>query len=265
MKRKGGLGWIPEALTRGARTQEEGFWRDLPLAGLVIYDIGAFHGILTLFFASRAAQVIAYEPNQINHGRLIENIRLNNLTNIQVRQCGVGEQSGSGMLQYSTVMLGAGTLDQSAIAPIAQPVRITTLDEDIAVHSLPAPDLIKIDIEGWELAALQGAAGTLATHRPALFLEMHGGTMREKRSKTAAILAFLRAAGYHDILHVESGEAVTAGNENMAAEGHLYCQYTASRSIHALPTPHPLYRRPNRNHNSQPARAPQCAFAGTHV
>jgi FkbM family methyltransferase len=50
MRRKGGLGWIPAGI---AQTKEEIFWRGLPLHGLVIYDVGAFHGILTLFFAAR--------------------------------------------------------------------------------------------------------------------------------------------------------------------------------------------------------------------
>src|SRR5580704_17203984 len=54
MRRKGGLGWIPAGI---AQTKEEIFWRGLPLAGLVIYDVGAFHGILTLFFAARCKQV----------------------------------------------------------------------------------------------------------------------------------------------------------------------------------------------------------------
>src|SRR3984885_7478187 len=92
MKRKGGLGWTPAWLSRGAQTSEETseemFWRGQALGGLVIYDVGAFHGLLTMFFASQGAQVIAYEPNEANYARLIENIRLNHLTNVQLRKLG---------------------------------------------------------------------------------------------------------------------------------------------------------------------------------
>jgi FkbM family methyltransferase len=228
MRRRGGLGWIPV----GAQTKEEMFWRDLPLAGLVVYDVGAFHGILTLFFASRCSQVVSYEPNEINHARLVENIRLNNLTNVRVRKLGVGSQPGSGTLRYSPEMAGGGTLDPNASGLFSQAIQITTLDYDIAASALPAPDLIKIDIEGWELEALQGARATLDAHHPALFLEMHGETLREKRSKASAIVAFLCDAGYTDIVHVETGATITPGDETVAAEGHLYCLCPTKISPH---------------------------------
>jgi FkbM family methyltransferase len=219
MKRRGGLGWVPA----GAPTKEEIFWRELPLRRLVIYDIGAYHGILTLFFASRGAQVIAYEPNEVNHARLLENIRLNNLTNVRVRQWAVGSQTRPGTLRYEPSMAGGGSVCASAAGKVIQRVEITTLDDDIAAAALPAPDLIKVDIEGCELEAMQGARATLATHHPALFLEMHGETMREKRQKAGEMVAFLCDAGYTDILHIESGAKVTPGEAAMAAEGHLYC------------------------------------------
>jgi FkbM family methyltransferase len=227
MKRHGGLGWTPAWLSPG--TSEEAFWHNLALDGLVVYDVGAFHGILTLFFASRCAQVIAYEPNDANRARLSENIRLNNLINVQVRKVGVGSQPAAGTLHYDPTMAGGGSLNPNASAPVSQPIEITTLDRDIAAASLPPPDLVKIDIEGWELEALEGARSTLDACHPAVFLEMHGDTMREKRRKVTEIVAFLRYAGYEDILHIETGAAITPANSALAAEGHLYCRHTASK------------------------------------
>ncbi len=220
MRRRGGLGWTPEW---SQPSKEELFWRELSLDGLVVYDVGAFQGILTLFFASHAAQVIAYEPNEVNHARLMENIRLNKLTNVSVRKLAVGSHARSGTLTYNKSMAGGGSVEAHAAGTVAQRVEITTLDIDIAAASLPVPDLIKIDIEGWELEALEGARATLATHHPALFLEMHGETMREKKRKATAIVEFLCDAGYTDILHVETGATITSGNAAQAAEGHLYC------------------------------------------
>lgn len=55
MIRKGGLGFIPEFIGGDAGNQGENqFLEQLSLDGLVVYDIGAFQGLLTLFFSSRA-------------------------------------------------------------------------------------------------------------------------------------------------------------------------------------------------------------------
>src|SRR5580704_10090805 len=59
MKRRGGLWFLPFG---GAETEEERFLRQLDLSGKVVYDIGAFEGILSMFFSRRAKQVVAYEP-----------------------------------------------------------------------------------------------------------------------------------------------------------------------------------------------------------
>jgi FkbM family methyltransferase len=246
MKRRGGLGWVPQSFSRQFETKEEAFWRSLDLGGLVVYDVGAFHGILTLFFASRAAQVISYEPNSRNHARLMENIRLNGLNNVVVRKLGVGSSSGAGTLVFTPLMAGGGSLEQktveqlkrSNVAPVSQQIQITTLDQDIRDAGLPPPDFLKIDIEGWEIEALRGGSEILHSYHPALFLEMHGETMRDKQRKVAEIVEFLRETGYQNILHVETGTAITPANSAVAVEGHLYCPSDRARQTR-FPAPDP--------------------------
>src|SRR5512132_3013388 len=58
LKRRGGLGFVPG----GTPTPEEEFLRSLDLKEKTVFDIGGFHGLMTVFFASRAKQVITYEP-----------------------------------------------------------------------------------------------------------------------------------------------------------------------------------------------------------
>jgi len=48
MKRKGGIAWLPEFLVGASETPEQVFWSKVNLRDLVIYDIGAFQGLLTL-------------------------------------------------------------------------------------------------------------------------------------------------------------------------------------------------------------------------
>jgi FkbM family methyltransferase len=226
MKRKGGLGWLP---VRPRATAEQTFWEQLDLRGQVIYDIGAFQGLLTLFFASRGKHVVSYEPASKNHRRLIENLSLNNIANVTVRKVGLGSSRGSAPLCFLPLMPGGASVEERTIAGIRrsshvmEEIPITTLDEDIREHGLPEPDFLKIDIEGLESEALRGARRTLATRRPSLFLEMHGETMNEKRRKCAEVVALLEEAGYREIVHLESSSLVSSGNYSVAVEGHLYC------------------------------------------
>ena len=92
MKRKGGLGWVPALFSPGIMTAEHQFWCGLNLSGMTVYDVGAFHGLLTLFFASQAKAVVCFEPNTQNHKRLTENLMLNAIKNVEVRKVGVGSR-----------------------------------------------------------------------------------------------------------------------------------------------------------------------------
>ena len=91
----------------------------------------------------------------------------------------------------SPLMLGGASIESDTVAGllnsnapvVSEQITITTLDDDIRENSLPAPGFLKIDVEGGELAVLEGARHTLLTHKPQLFLEMHGETMNLKLQK----------------------------------------------------------------------------------
>jgi FkbM family methyltransferase len=229
MKRKGGLGWVP--LSPDLMTAEQWFWFGLDLSGMTAYDVGAFHGLLTMFFASRAKTVVCFEPNTQNHKRLVENLTLNGLKNVDVRKVGVGSRHEMRRMAGSPLMPGGASVDgktveellRTGMRTVVEEVAIVTLDEEVARAGLPKPDFIKIDIEGWEIEALRGARNTLCSHKPMLFVEMHGETIREKRRKVAEIVAFLWEINYRHIHHIETGTTITPENASVAMEGHLYC------------------------------------------
>ena len=231
MKRRGGLGWLPQSIVGNGGSPEQAFWSKLNVKNLVVYDVGAFQGLLTLFYAQQARTVISYEPNTTNHARLVENIRLNRVKNVTVRKLGVGSETHTATMVASPLMSGGATIESNSVEGlrasnlplVSEEISIVRLDDDIGDASLPAPDFIKIDIEGQELAALIGAHDTITAHRPQLFLEMHGETMNLKRKKVRDIVAYLGELGYTNIRHVETGTQITTGNSDVAAEGHLYC------------------------------------------
>lgn len=249
MKRKGGLGFLPPFFTkRTDATPELTFLSKLNLRDAVVYDVGAFEGILTLFFSRQAKQVVAYEPNPASYKRLLENIRLNDVPNITVRNLAVGDHEGSITLTYDRLMQGGASGDSNVSQQISSTSRhaksikvdMVSLDLDIPWGGLPAPDFIKVDIEGMELPALQGMKQTLSRCHPALYLEMHGATIKEKEKNINRIVEFLYENKYSSIFHVESGLEIARGNSSLAREGHLYCT-AGSRAVLRTPPSPPIH------------------------
>ncbi len=158
-------------------TAEQQFWYGLNLSGMTVYDVGAFHGLLILFFASRAKRVVCFEPNTQNHKRLMENLMLNGIKNVEVCKVGVGSRCETLTMMGSPLMPGGASVDQKivegllrcGVQTVAEEIPIVTLDEDLPQAQSAPPDFIKIGIEGWEIEALRGARHTLEVYKPRCF------------------------------------------------------------------------------------------------
>ena len=166
MKWKGGLGWLPAMFSPGIMTAEQQFWFGLNVSGMTVYDVGAFQGLLTLFFASRAKAVVCFEPNTQNQKRLMENLMLNGIKNVEVRKVGVGSRHETRKMVGNPLMAGGASVDgktveellRSGVGTVVEEITIVTLDEEIPQANLPAPDFIKIDIEGGKSKRSEGRA-----------------------------------------------------------------------------------------------------------
>jgi len=232
MRRKGGLGFLP---VRPRETAEEKFLGSLDLSNRVVYDIGGFEGVLTLFFASRAAKVITYEPNPRNHRCCIENVKLNNLSNVRVLNRGLFSQAGQLEMTFDPLMPGAASANKEVCEQIESSVATTstvsitveTLDSEIETLGLPPPDFIKIDIEGMELEALRGMSHTLATHHPELFIELHGAEFADKTANASAVIELLERTGYR-IYDIENQKYLTCATLDVHPPSHLYCTSAAA-------------------------------------
>ena len=227
MRRRGGLGFLP---LRVPETAETKFLASLDLAGKSVYDIGGSEGVLTLFFARKAGAVITYEPNPRNYQYCVDNVKLNGLTNVRIFNRGLSSEPGQLELTYDPLMPGAASGNAevshqiSATISAARTVLIeaVTLDSEIETLKLPAPDFIKIDIEGMELNAPHGMMRTLSTHSPALLIELHGAELSDKISNARAVIELLVQSGYR-IYCLESGKYVTGDTVDSHPPGHLYC------------------------------------------
>jgi len=154
----------PEQLARAA---------SLVGPGDVCFDLGANVGLYTLLMAKRAARVVAFEPVPRNIRYLHRMVELNRLDNVLIVPLAVSDREGVAALdpgENPTV----GRLDDTG----RQPVGTVTIDGFAARFGL-SPTVLKIDVEGAELAVLRGAASLLRERRPRLLLSLHGDHMRD--------------------------------------------------------------------------------------
>jgi FkbM family methyltransferase len=228
LKRKGGFGFVPFL----PLTLEERFLRGLDFRKQTVYDVGAWEGVLSLFFSravGRDGRVIAFEPQPENHRRILENARLNGLANIEVRQVALGSTAGQAALVSPAGISGEATVREDKRQHLLREGRARTLEVEIdsldhqrGTHGLPKPDFVKIDVEGLELDVLRGMQGTIQEHKPRLFIELHDHMMPGKTKITPELLTRLLAAGY-SIYHVESDRVLSGSNLSIPEQGHLYC------------------------------------------
>jgi len=148
--------------------------------GATVLDIGANVGAYSLLFATwvgDAGRVYAFEPAPGARAGLARHLALNGLADRVIVQ----PEAVSDRISLSPFM-GAGASGDNRLLKAkgrgAITVRTVTID-DFCTASGIKPDVIKIDVEGGELAALRGARLTI-TERPALalFVELHPAVWR---------------------------------------------------------------------------------------
>lgn len=149
--------------------------------GMVIYDVGANIGYISLMLAravGEGGRVLAFEPLPANAERIRRNIALNpEGSRVELHQLAIS--NGPGVVRFRIHASNAmGRMETVAgrSEGYTESIEVTTagLDELVFERGLPAPDVIKMDIEGGEVLALPGAARLLAEKHPLLLLELHG-------------------------------------------------------------------------------------------
>jgi len=144
--------------------------------GAVFYDIGANAGFFSLLGASlvgASGKVVSFEPHPETARQLKQQIDINELHQVDVVVTAVSNRIGTAEFSDDTSSVMAALTD---VRPDRQGrfkirVKLTTIDEEL--HKRPAPDVIKIDVEGAELDVLQGARGLLHDKKPMLLVEIH--------------------------------------------------------------------------------------------
>lgn len=149
-------------------------------------DVGAYVGYLTVLaaLANPRGRVIALEPLPATHARLLRNVRLNRLSNVECVNAAAGAEAGRAELYHLKEGLSsAASLERAHLegcdGVTSTAVEVVSLDELLAERSVYRVDLIKLDTETTELQVLAGAEGILRRDHPHIICEvLQPGTAR---------------------------------------------------------------------------------------
>jgi FkbM family methyltransferase len=136
--------------------------------GALVFDLGAHQCLIAMLLGKHVGPnglVIAVEANAHN-ARVAElNLELNEMSNVRLQHALVSSRTGS---ERASLSFNASR-NESAIA--SDVVRALTIDE--MARRFGMPDVVFMDIEGFEIEALKGASATLRQHCT-WFIELHG-------------------------------------------------------------------------------------------
>src|SRR5260370_4524990 len=146
-------------------------------AGEVFLDVGSNLGLFTVFAGKQVGPdgvVLAFEPETIAHERLMENIRVNRLSNVRLHKMALSQRTGVRHLAAGdpeAVSQSAHLCDEESGTEVVESAYFDSLAVKM---NLPIPQVVKMDIEGHEHAALQGMRETLSSpYCRSLFFAIH--------------------------------------------------------------------------------------------
>lgn len=146
----------------------------------VTIDVGAYVGYFTAMaaLAQPAGRVIALEPAAETFHRLMRNVSLNRLSNVECRNVAAGSVPGRAELHHMPGgMSMAASLDPRHLAPwdhMTTTVTVVPVDDLLAELEVGRVDLMKIDVEATEAEVLEGARRMLSRDHPHIICEVLG-------------------------------------------------------------------------------------------
>jgi FkbM family methyltransferase len=170
--------------------------------GMIVFDVGANIGVYSLLSAKYVGEhgtVHSFEPTPDIFSRLCANVKLNGFICIHPNQLAVAEKSGTSTF-YLYKHNGMNSLARQDWVgePLGQiEVKTISIDEYVCIKGLNKVDLLKIDVEGAELAVLKGARSLLCSVNPPIVVcEFCDKTTRNFGYQVSSLRDFLESVGY---------------------------------------------------------------------
>ncbi|MDX1459938.1 MAG: FkbM family methyltransferase [Xanthomonadales bacterium] len=170
--------------------------------GDIVYDIGGhvgYYSVLCATLAGEGGRVYVFEPRPMNIAYIRRHLELNGVENVELIEAALSDQAGQAQFDISS---GTGTGHLANDGGLS--VRTMVLDEMIDGKRYPYPDFLKMDIEGGEIRALNGARRVVEQARPRMLLATHGEATHE------FVLDYLDGFGYrYEVLNPDATKGDT--------------------------------------------------------
>lgn len=188
-----------------------------------LYDVGAWKGLFSLLFCGlgQRRRAIAYEPSPTGVAAIEALARENGCADLVVRPVAVGASPGRASGRIAPDGIVSIERDASAGRAIGE-LALVTLDDEVASLGL-APDLLKIDVEGYEHEVLVGARRLLARHKPAICLELHLDLLERRGLSAALVIDELASHGYR--FETSAGRPMT--RRQLSGSAHAVIRFIA--------------------------------------
>lgn len=159
----------------------------------VFVDVGSNYGWHSIKCSPLCKTVYSFEPQKYIHDIQKNSIEQNNITNIILFNCGVGDKNESkemSPIDYNSPSVHMGDL---SLGVGGEKIEVKTIDS----LDIPKVDFIKIDVQGYEKFVLSGAQQTIHSHKPTLIIEMEDHQLRRFNYGVVELFEILRNFGYY--------------------------------------------------------------------
>lgn len=143
--------------------------------GFTIFDVGANFGWYSINIAKKFpnCKVFSFEPILKTFNYLIDNIKLNNLTNINPYNFGFSDKEAEIKFYYSPQ--GSGNASSKNLSNSSDVIEVKSMVkkmDDFKEENQNSLDFIKCDVEGAELLVFKGGITLIKKFKPIIFTEM---------------------------------------------------------------------------------------------
>ncbi|NBS54060.1 FkbM family methyltransferase [bacterium] len=175
--------------------------------GMVAVDVGANIGLHTLFMAKRVApggRVLAFEPSPKNFSRLKEHVEKNCADNVHIFPLAVGDCAGTGFFYENANDSSRSHFSNKGSGLVVEIIRLDDICRSEGVQRI---DFLKLDVEGFEMRALEGAeplffAGSCAV----LQIELDPNNLARQGSQENKVASWLIDRGYRFVVWDSSAQ-----------------------------------------------------------